>query len=91
MGGIITEGMRQLLQQHDIGIDSATNLIWLPKNESARIAGDRSVAHGVGHRHQTLRAVNQRIQLGAAVGGKNGIITALESIKNDFRNGVIYE
>ena len=90
-GGIITSGMRKLLKQYNIDINSANNLIWLPKNESSRVPGDFSVVHGVGHRHRTLRVINQRLQIGAVSGGRDGVLRALQSVQSDFRSGVIYE
>jgi hypothetical protein len=88
--GLITDGMRSLLDANGIGINSPENIIWLPNKEQFRIPGDRSILHGVGHRHSTIIGVNQRIQIGAAAGGPNGIRAALGSIRADFNSGVEY-
>jgi len=88
--GLVTDGLRSLLSANNIGINSAENIIWLPNHDAARIPGDISILHGVGHRFNTLLGVNQRIQIGAAAGGSLGISAALFSIRADFNAGIIY-
>jgi len=88
--GIITEGMREILKTNGININSAENLIWLPNYEWARVPGDTSVLHGVGHRHRTLRQVNQMLNIGSAAAGERGVRAALSKVKADFRAGIIY-
>ena len=85
-----TDAMRDLLSAHNIDINGAENLVWLPKNHAARIPGDPATPHHFAHRLPVLIAVNRRLQAGAAAGGRVGVRAALAGVKSDLRSGTIF-
>ncbi len=82
------KAVREQLSEVGIDINSADNLVWLPRTQAVKTAsGVRTVAHhgdGV-HSHAAIRSVGTRVSMGVGKGHTRAI---LNGIRNELNNGI---
>ncbi|MCF2860882.1 SpvB/TcaC N-terminal domain-containing protein [Pseudoalteromonas sp. Cnat2-41] len=78
---------RDLLEEFEIDINSADNLVWLPRtvNDKIQLGVTHIAHHGDGvHTHRAISSVYQRLNMGV---DSNHARAILRSIRNDLERG----
>ncbi len=75
---------QKILKKHGIDIDSADNGVFLPthKNTDMSVPG---IKHSGKHPNDYIDAVNKRISGADEIGGKQGVLNELSSMRNELQ------